>query len=178
MDLTAYRIIVQNEETKSGIPASEGIMQKIGSAVNFQSERSLYQVSWQTNGFVGNFGSPQNRVDDTRHVIWDYLIVGVYCSVGTAGTSGNLTFDITRKSVSNVTTSIFSTNPVINYASGNGSRIIKRFTDNTNLYISSFATSPVLLNGLLYAGDELQFNILTVQESCLDVALTLDLRPR
>ena len=178
MDLTGQRIIMQAEELKSGVPASEGTMTRAGSAINYVMLEGVHSLFWSINGDPSSQGSIQYNIDGGRALFHNYEIYGVYFSVISPGVSGSFIFDIIRRNTAGATSSLFSTLAQIPYSSGSNARINKRFSDNTLLVQSSGTTLPVLASSSLYAGDTLEFNLLGVQQQANDIHVQLDMRLR
>lgn len=179
MDLVGQRIILQNEELKNGVPASEGTMQRMGKQGNFLIEKVWSSITFNMNGHVGSYGNIQNNVDQIRHIPWDCSIISVCASAYNAGTDGSTIFELVRRPVGGgPIQSIFSTQPNIPYSAGNYARTIKRFADNTLLYNSAGASNPVLAIINLDAGDVLELNLIGVQSNSLNASLEIALRIR
>lgn len=177
-NLAGQRLIVQAEELKSGVPASEGTMTRIGQQTNFLIEQPMHSIYWNLNGPYSTYGSTLTAIDGIKALTKSYAIFGVSAYAITAGSAGNLTFDIIVRKPSGATASIFSTNPIISYQSGNNARFSYRAYDSTMLFASSFVTAPVMLGTTtLEAGDFLQLNLLTMQTGGQDCGIQLDLLP-
>lgn len=178
MDLVGQRVILQNEELKSGVPGSEGTMQRLGKASNFLLDQPMHTLSWVLNGpyFVG--GPVQSYVDGPRMLSKNYYIHSMALWAYEQGTSGDLIIDIVRRPPSGPAVTIFSVQPKINFASGAFGRLAKRFSDNTTLVATAGTTLPVLAITDLNEGDFIEVNILGVQSGGFNAGIQLDLRPR
>lgn len=177
-DLTGQRIILQSEELKSGVPASEGTMQRIGMQGNFLIEQPLHFMTWTLNGSYSIAGSTQYTVDGPRLLTKNYQIHSFACWNYGAGSAGEIIFDIIKRPISGPTQTIFSTNPRIGYNAGSYSRIAQNFVSNTTLFQSPNCVLAVLNNAVsLVPGDFLELNLLGIQTSGFDAGIQLDLRP-
>lgn len=177
-DLAGQRVVLQNEELKSGVPGSEGTMQRIGKSTNFLLEQPMHNLIWSLNGQYSIGGATQNFVDGPRMLSKNYYIHAIAVWAYTPGTAGNLIFDVVVRPSSGPATSIFTVKPQINYVSGSYARLAKRFPDNTTLVVTPGCTLPTLAITDLTASDFLELNILGVQTAGADGGLQLELRPR
>jgi hypothetical protein len=177
-DLAGQRIILQNEELKSGVPGSEGTMQRIGKSTNFLLEQPMHNLIWSMNGQYSIGGAIQNFVDGPRMLSKNYYIHAIAMWAYTPGSSGDLIIDVVRRPPSGPATSIFSVQPKVNFSSGAYGRLAKRFPDNTTLVATAGTTLPTLSVTNLDAGDFIEMNLLGVQASGFDGGLQIELRPR
>lgn len=177
-NLVGQRVILQNEELKSGVPGSEGTMQRIGQSTNFLLDQPMHNLSWVMNGIYYIGGALQNFVDGPRMISKNYYIHAIALWAYVPGTSGDLIIDVVRRPPIGPSVSIFSVHPKMNFSSGAYGRLAKRFPDNTTLVATAGATLPTLALTNLDAGDFLEMNILGVQAGGADGGLQLELRPR
>src|SRR5574343_1188563 len=143
-DLAGQRVILQNEELKSGVPGSEGTMQRIGKSTNFILEQPMHIITWNMNGTYSIGGTLQNYVDGPRMLSKNYYIHALAMWGYVPGSSGDLLIDIVRRPPTGPAVSIFSVQPKVNFSSGSYGRLAKRFPDNTTLVATAGTTLPTL----------------------------------
>lgn len=177
-DLAGQRIVLQNEELKSGVPGSEGTMQRIGKSTNFLLVQPMHNLSWVMNGVYSIGGALQNFVDGPRIISKNYSIHAVSIWAYSPGSAGDLIIDVVRRPPTGPAVSIFTVQPKVNFSSGAYGRLAKRFSDNVTLVATSGITLPTLAITNLNEGDFLELNILGVQTGGADGGIQLELRPR
>jgi hypothetical protein len=162
-NLLNVRAYINDIETAESAAASSGTIQKIGQALNHNTDKQHVVFEWCVNGNYANLGLPRLAMDLPKHVYRSFVIDGFGFSVVTAGSGGSLEIDIIRRPTSGPTSSIWSTKPVIPAASGNNARMIYRVADSTTLVQTGGTTLGVLSASSISAGEQLEMNVTAVQ---------------
>jgi hypothetical protein len=162
-NLANVRALINDIETAESAAASSGTMQKVGQALNFNTEKQHVVFEWNMTGNYANLALPYLAMDLPKHVYRSFTIDGFGFSVVTAGSGGSLEIDIIRRPVTGATVSLWSTKPVIPASSGNNARMIYRVSDSTTLVNTAGNTLGVLALTSIVEGDQLELNITSVQ---------------
>ena len=162
-DLLDSRAIMNDFETNEQAAASSGTMQKVGSILNFHTNRQHVVYEWCLTGNYANLSMPKLVVDLPKHIYRPVTVDGFGFSIVTAGSGGTTSVQVIRRPPTGPTVSLFSTQPAIPAASGNNARMIYRVADNTTLVQTGGTTLGVLAVTTLLAGDQLEMNLTSVQ---------------
>jgi hypothetical protein len=178
-DITAERILIQEEETdyKSGV--SEALLTRVGATTNFIATRQYDTKQFELNGLyrkgVGVTGS-----DGVFPILFDMEIIAISMWNRRVGTSGTTTFDLDWLSGSGtVVGSIFSTRPAFNTNVGNNAYMIRDVLNGVTVKApATGATIPVLSKTQFDTGDAIRLTIDGAMIGAEDAALYIHFRPR
>jgi len=153
-DITAQRILIQEEETDYKSAVSEALLTRVGATTNFIATRQYDTKQFELNGLyrkgVGVTGS-----DGVFPILFDMEIIAISMWNRRVGTSGTTTLDLDWLSGSGtVVGSIFSTRPAFNTNVGNNAYMIRDVLNGVTVKApASGATIPVLSKTQFNAGD-------------------------
>ena len=173
-DLPGVRKYVQTEETRFRAAVSEALAQKLGSSINFINSFQKYVKQWFINGQYNALSIPFLGIDGMTYVPDNATITNAFMFHRAAGTGGSTSLDIkTATTPGGTFTSIFSTQPSINYAAGNFAFC---FTGSSFLN----TTAPVLSVTSLNANTVLRCDITSAQSgnTAKGCGLILFMQPR
>lgn len=186
---TRYRIF--SEETQFRAAVSESMAQKMGSQLNFVTNRQHDEMRFKLNGPYGDVAVvPQLNLDGIYVFPWDAEIWQIAMTNATPGSSGTTEIDVKRATVSGgAFTSIFSTTPKIaSTAAANSFLLSYTVTDSstsqtwvTNATPPTGCTPGVFAGGAPYlvnAGDAIKVDLLAIMLAAAGASLTIFHRPR
>lgn len=157
---------------------SEAVGNKIGASVNFINTMQTDTKLWCINGDYYN-SFVKVGIDGVYVCKRNMEIYALSMYNLVAGTSGNTEFDLLRHTASGQAgTSIFSTKPSLNFASGVNSYLAKRFYDNVVLQNPTGCVQPVLVSALLNEGDMITCSMTQTQFPGQSAGIELEVRPR
>jgi hypothetical protein len=178
-DITAQRILIQEEETDYKSAVSEALLTRVGATTNFIATRQYDTKQFELNGLyrkgVGVTGS-----DGVFPILFDMEIIAISMWNRVNGTSGTTTLDLDWLSGSGtVVGSIFSTRPAFNTNVGNNAYMIRDVLSGVTVTApASGATIPVLSKTQFDAGDAIRLTIDGAMVGAEDAALYIHFRPR
>jgi len=150
----------------------------MGESINFINRRQYDTHVFNLNGPYA-LGTNIKGIDGIFPILFDMEIVGLSIYNRIAGVSGNSEIELEWLSGSGVVEgTIFSTNPSLNFSSGNDSYLIYNAIDNVNVELPSGAVAPVFSKLQFDAGDALRFELLNSQQSGEDLSISIHFRPR
>lgn len=155
-EILPARVAVLEDETETGAAISEAIGDKIGANINHMIRYEEIRLQWVLNGQYDLKVTPELYVDGLRAISKSCRIAYVNIYNLTAGSSGNLRFDIVRFPVGGgPATSILTTQPVIPNSAGSNAFIVRDLIAGVNTRLTVGCTVPVFSVTNLNAGDVL-----------------------
>lgn len=153
-EILPAKVNVFEEETQTGAAISEAIGDKFGANINHYIRYEEIRLQWVLNGQYDLKSTPENYVDGLRAIPKEARIAYANVYNITAGSSGNLRFDIVRfPAAGGPVQSLMSTKPVIPFSVGNNAFIITDIIDGGAIKATIGTTVPVFAITNLDAGD-------------------------